>query len=94
MSSKIHLERVHQIPCVVCELMGLKQESETAAHHVESVRDEDSDYGACALCYDHHQGANGVHGLGRRGFVTRYKLTDIDLIALTIKGFYKHGILS
>ena len=32
------------------------------------------------LCYEHHQGASGVHGLGRRAFVNKYGLTEEDLL--------------
>lgn len=85
MSAQDHIKRVRALPCVVCLHMGTAQSTPTAAHHVESVRDGLSDYAAVALCHDHHQGPNGVHGLSRRGFEARYKLTDIDLIALTVR---------
>lgn len=94
MSAKAHLERVRSMPCVVCSTMGVVQRTETQAHHVESVRDGLSDYATAALCYDHHQGPQGVHGLSRRAFEMRYKLTDIDLIALTIRGLDRAGVLS
>lgn len=89
MTSKEYVARIHDLPCVVCELMGAAQTSPTEAHHIESVRDEDSNYAVAALCYDHHEGPNGVHGLSRRGFSTRYKLSDIDLMALTVKEYLK-----
>ncbi len=89
--SKKHLELVRSLDCVVCQVMGIKQSSPTAAHHIESVRDEDSDYAAIAACWEHHQGPNGIHGLSRSGFVMRYKLTDIDLLALTIKQIVRNG---
>lgn len=89
MTAREYLSRIHQLNCVVCTQMGMRQTDGTEAHHVESIRDEDSDYGAVALCVDHHRGKNGVHGLGRRGFVSRYKLSDIDLVALTIKAYLK-----
>ena len=88
-----HLERVHEIPCVVCLHMGLIPVFPTYAHHLESIRDGLSDYASIPLCRDHHQGPNGVHGLSRRGFEARYKLTDVDLLALTIRAFEKAGRL-
>lgn len=89
MNAREYIRSIHDLPCVVCAVIGMPQSEPTEAHHVESIRDEDSDYGAVALCVSHHRGANGVHGLGRRGFVGRYKLTDVDLIALTIKAYLK-----
>jgi hypothetical protein len=42
------------------------------------------------LCREHHQGPNGIHGLRRRGFEMRYKLTSIDLLALQAKYLWKN----
>ena len=80
-----YLERVRSCRCVVCAVMGIQQTTPTAAHHLESVRDGLSDYASVAVCFDHHQGPNGIHGLSRRAFEMRYKLTPIDLLALTVR---------
>jgi predicted metal-binding protein len=94
MSAKAHLSRVHELRCVVCVHMGMRQETPTTAHHVESVRDNVSDYAAVALCHNHHQGPNGVHSLSRRAFEMRYKLTDVDLIALTLREMDRCGLFT
>lgn len=91
MSAK-YLERVRSCRCVVCTIMGQVQSTPTAAHHVESIRDGVSDYATVALCHDHHQGGNGVHTLSRRTFQMRYQLSDVDLIALTIRQMDREGI--
>lgn len=85
MSAKSHLERVRSVGCVVCRLMGTPQEGPTYAHHVESVRDGLSDYATVALCHDHHQGGQGVHTLSRKVFAMRFGLSDVDLIAMTVR---------
>jgi hypothetical protein len=94
MSARDHLERVRSLRCVVCRTMNVIQSTPTAAHHPESIRDELSHYAAIALCWDHHQGPNGVHGLSRRGFEMRYKLTDIDLIALTVRALDREDVIA
>jgi len=71
--------------------MGCVQMGASFAHHPESVRDEASDYAAIALCHEHHQGGTGVHHLSRRGFEMRYQLSDLDMIALTIRALDKQG---
>lgn len=74
---------VRDVGCVVCRHIGrVGISNDTAIHHIESIRDALSAYAIVPLCYDHHQGPNGVHGLSRRGFEARYKLTEIDLLAL------------
>ena len=93
MSAKAYLERVRSVRCVVCTVMGMVQESGTEAHHIESVRDGVSDYATAALCHLHHQGSQGVHHLSRRGFEMRFKLSDIDLIALTIRALDREGVI-
>ena len=89
MTRKEWLAAVHEVPCVICTHMGRAQSTATQAHHIESVRDEHSDYAVAALCADCHTGANGVHGLSRRTFSMRYGLSDIDLIARTIAAVAK-----
>lgn len=84
MSAKDYENRVREIGCVLCRHLGLGK-SPASIHHVEAIRDGLSDYAIIPLCYDHHQGPSGVHGLHRRGFEARYKLTEIDLLALVNK---------
>jgi Recombination enhancement, RecA-dependent nuclease len=92
-------ELVHGLPCVVCFLQTGKRVYGVEAHHLESDRDDLSDWLEVPLCRDHHQGPNGVHGLHRRAFYTRYKLDDLALIAGTIKlfamehGYMRHGFM-
>lgn len=43
---------------------------------------------AIGLCPEHHRGASGLHGLGTRGFYTRYRLDEMDLLAMTIEGVF------
>jgi hypothetical protein len=47
-----------------------------------------SDDRAIPLCHEHHQGDSGYHGLGKRAFEERYKLTELDLLEMTEKRFY------
>lgn len=35
---------------------------------------------AIPLCWEHHQGATGYHGLGKRAFEAQYGLTERDLL--------------
>lgn len=79
------VEYVHGLPCCVCYLLNGERNYGVEGHHVESVRDELSDWLELPLCPAHHRGANGIHGLSRRGFYTRYKLDDLSLVAATLK---------
>lgn len=79
--------RVAGIGCILCRHLGYGQ---TAAH-VHHIREEQgaamraSDYLTVPLCPEHHQGATGIHGLGRRAFERTYRLTELDLLAMTLE---------
>lgn len=75
-----HMDRVAQLPCVVClyKLDVIQDEGEV--HHVTVPKD---DFAVAKLCFEHHRGPTGVHGLHRRTFYRIWKLDDVGLLALT-----------
>lgn len=84
MSVDDYQARVRDLGCILCQHLGLGK-TPASLHHVESVRDGLSEWAVVPLCYEHHQGPNGVHGLRRRGFEAMYKLSDIDLLAMVAR---------
>jgi hypothetical protein len=83
-----YLGRIASLRCVLCSHLGQIQEGRTFVHHVKEgagIAQRSQHWLACALCYGCHQGPNGLHGLGTKGFATRYKMDELDLLALTIK---------
>jgi len=71
------------LPCVATWLTEGRKVYSCELHHPESVRDDLSKWLIVPLSYDMHRGPNGMHGLHRRGFYNRYKLTDLELLAAT-----------
>jgi len=57
---KQHIARVAAMPCLVC---GRKTSVHHVMNHPEKIRRRDHRF-VVPLCYDHHQGDEGVHGLG------------------------------
>ena len=82
MNAATYMEMVHRLPCLVCELTG-EPSPQVEAHHV-GTGDERTDWLVVPLCVEHHRGATGVHGLSRRGFERRYKLTDLMMVGMTL----------
>ncbi len=74
-------QRLRQLPCVVGFVTGLGCRCEELHHAGEDT--ERNDWAQVPLCREHHQGATGVHGLRRRTFESRYKLSDVKMLALT-----------
>ena len=81
--AKRHMQRVSEIPCVLCDKLGLGK-TPAEVHHVFDSAAR-SDWLVAALCPEHHRGATGFHGLGEREFNRRYKITEADLLALTLE---------
>jgi len=78
-----HLSRLADLGCVLCRRLGLG-ETPAAIHHIregQGMGQRASHFEAVPLCPEHHQGASGIHGLGRRAFERRYGLTELDLLA-------------
>ena len=73
------------LPCVVTYLTTGQKVYNCELHHPESVRDDLSEWLIVPVTPEMHRGPNGIHGLSRRGFYSRYKLDDLSLIAGTLK---------
>lgn len=79
-ASRHYMDRIAQLPCVVCLY---KLGFETKPVHVHHVTVTADDFAVAPLCPDHHTGPTGVHGLQRRGFERMWKLDESGLLALT-----------
>ena len=82
-AGKRHMARVAALDCVLCGKAGPSE-----VHHIregQGAAQRAQDTLTCALCPDCHRGPNGLHGLGRKGFYTRYKLDELDLLAATLE---------
>ena len=87
MTLKQYEARLRLLPCVVCTHMGQTRPCEEL-HHAGDATDRD-DWNQIPVCHSCHQGPNGIHGLRRRGFESRYKTTEMKLLALTRKLYAK-----
>lgn len=80
LAEKDHMDRVRELPCVVCLYKLDIITKPVSVHHVGVPAD---DFAVAPLCPEHHQGSTGVHGLRRRGFEMMWKISEMDLLALT-----------
>lgn len=86
-AGKRHMGRVAEVGCILCHHLGYGH-SPAEVHHIrtdQGVSMRASDLLTVPLCPEHHRGASGVHGLGKRGFERTYKLSELDLLAMTIE---------
>ena len=83
-AGKRWMARVADLPCVVCRKMSVAQNGQTFVHHCfDNARR--SDFLVIALCYEHHQGGTGFHGMGERAFNMRYKTDETQLVGKTVE---------
>jgi len=87
---RAYIDRVVSGGCVLCEALSLG-ETPAQAHHVregQGMSQRASHFLTVPLCVEHHQGASGFHGLGEGAFYRRYRLSELDLLALTIERIF------
>lgn len=79
--------QVARVPCVLCVHMGLGP-TPAQVHHLKFERgaaDRAPDVMSIAVCPEHHTGPTGIHTLKERGLYRMYGLSELDLLAMTIK---------
>lgn len=79
--------RVAELGCALCSMLDMEC-TPAEVHHIrdgQGAAQRASDWLTVPLCPEHHRGASGLHGLGVKGFYTRYKLQELDLLAWTIE---------
>ena len=81
--AKAHMERVRGVGCVICH-QQLGYGTPAQVHHIGDTS-ERSDWLTIPLCYEHHQGATGFHGLGEREFNRRYRTNELQLLGKTLE---------
>lgn len=91
MNATSYKSRVASIGCILCRHLHLG-ETPAQLHHPREGQggaERASDWLVIPLCYEHHQGQSGFHGLGTRAFEARYKLSEMDLLAMTLKEVFR-----
>lgn len=86
-SEQRHLNRLAGLGCILCRHLGMG-ETPAEIHHPRTgagMSQRQPHWLATPLCAEHHRGPSGLHGLGTRAFERRYRLTELDLLALTIE---------
>ena len=78
---------LHQLPCAVTYALTGKRVPSEVVHHVESVRDSMSDFLGVPMTDSWHK---HLHAISRRGFERLTKLSEMDLLAYTIKLMGEH----
>lgn len=86
-AGKRHMARVSAMPCILCELLGTKQEGKTDVHHIREeagAGQRNSDFLTIPACHEAcHQGPQGIHGDKSR--LRLAGVTELDLLAMVVE---------
>ena len=84
-AEKRYMDRVAELGCVVCRLLG-HGATPAQLHHVregQGMAQRAQNWLVVPLCPDHHQGKTGVHG--DRSSLRMLKMDEMDLLSQTIQ---------
>lgn len=85
---------VRSLGCVICrEFFGVRTPPEV--HHVAEGSSKRYEYMVAGLCFEHHQGATGIHGLGSgpKAFLMRFRLaSEYSLLGLVNQFRMEDGV--
>jgi hypothetical protein len=83
------MDEVGGLPCVLCLHLGRGEVYGVELHHLFDAHQR-SDWLIAPLCPECHRGPNGFHGLGGEPpFRRRYKVGEVELLAMTLERFHK-----
>lgn len=81
-AKRLHLAKIHTLPCIVCLNCYGKSKRAEEAHHIEAYRGDHSDYATVPLCKSCH---DELHRRHRRAFYLAHNLDDVKMLAWTIE---------
>jgi len=84
---KRFLNAIANLGCALCRKMGYG-ESPCEIHHIRNIGlgmgVRNSNTNVIGLCPEHHRGATGFHGMGRKAFERKYGVTQEELLQDTL----------
>ncbi len=77
-----HKSRLSMLGCALCHrLHGPHDPATVELHHKRGGGWGKGDYTTLfPLCYEHHRGNGGIHGMGTKAFERHYGVTQQDLL--------------
>ena len=87
-AEKRYMNRVAELGCVVCRMLGYGS-TPAQLHHVregQGMAQRAQNWLVVPLCPEHHQGKTGVHG--DRSAMRQLMVDELDLLCQTIQDLY------
>lgn len=86
-AEQTHKRRVAELGCMACKLGMNIHTPDVELHHLRAGQGwGKGDYlTLIPLCYEHHRGNMGVHGLGTKGWPKHYAFTEQQMLDETLR---------
>ena len=84
---RVHMSAQAESGCILCRYLGYG-DTPAEIHHLRhgmGAGQRNSNLMTIPLCPEHHRGATGFHGLGRRAFEREYGVTELELLDMSKK---------
>jgi hypothetical protein len=80
LTEKKHMNRVAELGCVICKRNG-NDDTPAQLHHLRTGGwGKGGALTLIPLCYEHHVGDTGIHGMGTKAFERHYGVTQQQLL--------------
>lgn len=86
-AEKEHKQKVAGLGCALCfHLYGEHDPAPVELHHLRAGGWGKGGYlTLIPLCYEHHRGNNGIHGLGTKEFARYWEVSQQELLDWTLE---------
>lgn len=83
-AEKAHKAKLADMACVICErIYGQHPGGNVTLHHLRTGGWGKGGYDTLIpLCFNHHQGTDGIHTLGTKAWEIRFDVSQRDLLNL------------
>jgi hypothetical protein len=76
---KKSLDTIARLGCILCSTILGFEDTPAELHHIRRTRKRSASP-VIPLCPEHHRGNSGIHGLGRKSFESKYRITEEELL--------------
>jgi len=88
---KKRLNKIAELGCILCsEILGFEG-TPSELHHVRRYGAKRITSPILPLCPEHHRGNSGIHGLGVKGFESKWGITCEELLERVSKRLGKEN---
>jgi len=83
-AEKAHKAALAESPCVICVMLhGPHEGGNVTLHHLRTGGWGKGDYRTLIpLCFNHHQGKDGIHTLGTKAWERKFGVTQRELLEM------------